>query len=98
LVKWYSCEVEHSPPYSADVKSGSTPPDPHMLSEHAHGLHLYDSWTVPPHTASGIETSQEPCGRKKRKKFGIPMLQKLLVLSTNKAQKYFSCARGNVFM
>jgi hypothetical protein len=69
-----------------------------MLSEHAQELHLYDSWTVPPHTASGIEASQESCGRKKGKKFSISMLQKLLALSTNKAQKYFCCTRRNVFM
>jgi hypothetical protein len=98
LVKWYRCEVKHSPPYSADVKSGSIPPDLHTLSEHAQGLHLYDSWTVPPHTASGIEVSQKSCGRKNRMKFSISMLQKLLALSTNKAKKYFSCIRGNVFM
>jgi len=69
-----------------------------MLSEHAQGLHLYDGWTVPPHIASGIEASQEFCGRKKRKKFCISILQKLTALSTNKAQMYFSCIRGNVFM
>jgi hypothetical protein len=50
------------------------------------------------HTASGIETSQESCGRKKGKKFSISMLQKLIALSTNKTQKYFSRIRGNVCM
>lgn len=69
-----------------------------MLSEHAQGLHLYDRWTVPPHTASGIEATQESCGRKKRKKFSISMLQKLLAPITNKAQDYFGCVRRNVFM
>jgi hypothetical protein len=67
------------------LKSGSIPPDPHTLSEHAQGLNLYDSWTMIPPTASGIEASQESCGRANRKKFSISMLQKLLALSTNKA-------------
>jgi hypothetical protein len=53
---------------------------------------------MPPHTASGIEAPQESCDRKKRKKCSISMLQKLLALSINKAQKYFTCIRGNVFM
>jgi hypothetical protein len=52
----------------------------------------------PPHTAWGIEASQESCGRKKGKKFSISMLQKLIALSTNIVRKYFSCVRGNVRM
>jgi hypothetical protein len=56
-----------------------------MLSEHGQELNLYDSWTVLPPTVSGIEASQESCGRKKRKIFSISMLQKLLALSNNKA-------------
>jgi hypothetical protein len=75
------------------------PPLPHTLSGHVKGqLYLYDSWTVFPRNASVTEASQESCGRKKRMKFGISMLQSFLHSVPKKHKKYFSCVWGTVSM
>jgi len=41
LMMFYTCEVKHSPYFSADVKSGCIPHDPHMLSEHVQNLQCF---------------------------------------------------------
>jgi hypothetical protein len=49
-----------------------------MLSEHGQGRHLYDGWT-------------RILWQKEQKEIQHIHAAKLLAITTNKAQKYFSC-------